>query len=554
MQSAHTRRVVEELSHAYGLFGWRSTHSLDADTCVATSSRPSAFVYFPAARSWDCLEGEGVSRVAPVYRPACACASPPPYLPPDVWLSIKIAALALLLCYCCAFAARADKRRGPMRPPPPSGSGFGVSGLCGKLCGVLAPLGWLFGICCSCCVGFVRRCCNEALQTNHDERYGSYGRDADWRDQQALGDGRGWRELDDFERGGHPDDYEFDSYRNGYRDGPSYRDGRYRDGYYSDGQEGYDQLRRSANLLLSPLSYRSSSTHSPRRSPRRSPGRVAAERYHSSLSDDEYGHADEYGHRSPYRASNSPRFAPHPMSPRAVSPHPMSPRAVSPHPMSPPRDRLLERGTLTVHLHRATGLISMDSNGLSDPYVKLILCGTERRSSVVKRSLEPTWDETFKFVGVLRELLAEPMQLHCLDRDYGSRDDKLGHAAVDLRALAHASGELELSVPLSLQGAVHLRASWRPDAVAAGAGQGGFSASGYPGPGYRYGPQGSGGGSGHGSGGCATYGRGGFPGVMPQAQAMRLMQNAGSMHTYYAPAYAGSMTPPAPAPSPVAMY
>ena len=112
-------------------------------------------------------------------------------------------------------------------------------------------------------------------------------------------------------------------------------------------------------------------------------------------------------------------------------------------------------GTLHVHLMRANGLKSMDRNGKSDPYVKLTLAGTTHKSKTIKKTLDPVWDETFKWQGVLRELAAEPLQLHAWDYDFGSRDDKLGHASVDLRGLE--SDEMrEYAVQLSEQGTVHL--------------------------------------------------------------------------------------------------
>ena len=108
-------------------------------------------------------------------------------------------------------------------------------------------------------------------------------------------------------------------------------------------------------------------------------------------------------------------------------------------------------GTLHVTLHRAQGLKAMDRNGKSDPYVKLTLAGKTHKSKIIKKTLDPVWEESFKWSGVLRELSADPLQLHAFDYDFGSRDDKLGHASVDLRGLE--GGEVrEYAVQLSEQG------------------------------------------------------------------------------------------------------
>ena len=122
---------------------------------------------------------------------------------------------------------------------------------------------------------------------------------------------------------------------------------------------------------------------------------------------------------------------------------------------------LLETGTLRVHLRHATGLKSADRNGLSDPYAKLSLAGQQHRSKTLKKTLSPTWDESFEFKGVLRALLSEALQLHVFDHDLVSQDDVLGHASVDLRALRqHGARQHDLVAQLSGQGCVHLHVSW----------------------------------------------------------------------------------------------
>ena len=138
---------------------------------------------------------------------------------------------------------------------------------------------------------------------------------------------------------------------------------------------------------------------------------------------------------------------------------------------SPLRREETQRGSLFVKLRKASGLKPMDRNGFSDPYAKLALCGVVHKSSTIKRTLDPVWDETFSFHGVLRNLLSEPMQLHLWDQDTLSRDDKLGHASVELRDLELAGrGMHELSVRLqSDPGVVSLQVWWVPDGSATNA-------------------------------------------------------------------------------------
>ena len=111
-----------------------------------------------------------------------------------------------------------------------------------------------------------------------------------------------------------------------------------------------------------------------------------------------------------------------------------------------------------MQLDRAAGLKAMDSNGKSDPYVKLSLCGKQHKSKVVSKTLNPRWDESFIFEGTLRELTAEPMQMKVYDHDYIGRNDFLGEASVDLRPMRR-SQQYDAEVRLSTQGYVYLRFS-----------------------------------------------------------------------------------------------
>ena len=119
-------------------------------------------------------------------------------------------------------------------------------------------------------------------------------------------------------------------------------------------------------------------------------------------------------------------------------------------------------GTLHVYLDRATGLRSMDSNGLSDPYVKLTVNGVTIKSKTIKKTLDPRWREDFKWSGTFAQLSSEPLLLHVWDYDAFSRDDHLGQATLDLHRLRPEETR-EFPVDLSLQGTVYLIVKWSAD-------------------------------------------------------------------------------------------
>ena len=55
------------------------------------------------------------------------------------------------------------------------------------------------------------------------------------------------------------------------------------------------------------------------------------------------------------------------------------------------RPQMFEEGRLFICLSHATGLMSADSNGLSDPYCKLAIGDKKYKSKTIKKTLDPTW-------------------------------------------------------------------------------------------------------------------------------------------------------------------
>lgn len=84
---------------------------------------------------------------------------------------------------------------------------------------------------------------------------------------------------------------------------------------------------------------------------------------------------------------------------------------------------------LTVRVIEARNLRAMDSNGFSDPYVKLQLGKQRFKTKVIKMNLNPTWDQEFSFlVGDVKDVL----KLDVYDEDILQMDDFLGQLRVPL--------------------------------------------------------------------------------------------------------------------------
>nr|KAI8753413.1 rabphilin-3A [Biomphalaria glabrata] len=89
---------------------------------------------------------------------------------------------------------------------------------------------------------------------------------------------------------------------------------------------------------------------------------------------------------------------------------------------------------------RAKGLKAMDSNGLSDPYVKLHLLpgankSTKLRTKTIHKTLNPEWNESLTYYGVTEDdILRKTLRLSVLDEDaFGF--DFIGEFRVPLKRL-----------------------------------------------------------------------------------------------------------------------
>uniref|UniRef100_A0A804HTB8 C2 domain-containing protein n=1 Tax=Musa acuminata subsp. malaccensis TaxID=214687 RepID=A0A804HTB8_MUSAM len=84
---------------------------------------------------------------------------------------------------------------------------------------------------------------------------------------------------------------------------------------------------------------------------------------------------------------------------------------------------------LFVHVIEARGLPVMNMNGSCDPYVRLQLGGRRAKTKVIKKNLNPFWDEKFSFlVGEL----SEELTVSVLNEDKYFNNDFLGKVKVSL--------------------------------------------------------------------------------------------------------------------------
>ncbi|RLV86634.1 hypothetical protein DV515_00015842 [Chloebia gouldiae] len=93
-----------------------------------------------------------------------------------------------------------------------------------------------------------------------------------------------------------------------------------------------------------------------------------------------------------------------------------------------------ENETLTVRILRAFDLPAKDFCGSSDPYVKIYLLPDRKRkfqTRVHRKTLNPTFDESFHFPVPHEELASRKLHLSVFDFDRFSRHDMIGEVILD---------------------------------------------------------------------------------------------------------------------------
>ncbi|KAK1410365.1 hypothetical protein QVD17_36901 [Tagetes erecta] len=90
-------------------------------------------------------------------------------------------------------------------------------------------------------------------------------------------------------------------------------------------------------------------------------------------------------------------------------------------------------GLLRVHIHRGVNLAIRDLRS-SDPYVIIRMGKQKLKTRVVKKNLNPVWDEDLT-LSVVEPI---PVKLEVYDRDLFSADDKMGDAEFDFTPFLEA--------------------------------------------------------------------------------------------------------------------
>ncbi|CAN6163501.1 unnamed protein product [Urochloa humidicola] len=106
-------------------------------------------------------------------------------------------------------------------------------------------------------------------------------------------------------------------------------------------------------------------------------------------------------------------------------------------------------GILKVKVIKGTKLAVRDLIS-SDPYVVLTLGQQKAKTSVIKRNLNPVWNEELK-LSVPQKY--GPVKLEVFDYDLLSRDDKMGEAEIDLQPMisaARAFGDPDLLADMQI--------------------------------------------------------------------------------------------------------
>lgn len=109
-----------------------------------------------------------------------------------------------------------------------------------------------------------------------------------------------------------------------------------------------------------------------------------------------------------------------------------------------------ERKAFVVHIKEAHGLTPTDDQSLtSDPYIKLTLLPEKKhrvKTRVLRKTLDPAFDETFSFYGIPLSRVSE-LALHfmVLSFDRFSRDEVIGETLVPLSGIDLSEGRVLMS-------------------------------------------------------------------------------------------------------------
>lgn len=134
----------------------------------------------------------------------------------------------------------------------------------------------------------------------------------------------------------------------------------------------------------------------------------------------------------------------------------------------PESDLITNSGTLDLDIISANGLLSADSNGKSDPFVKVYLNDSEDslfKSKTIKKTLDPVWDE--KTSVEIFNRVNSTLTFKIRDWDFGAvQDDPLGQTVLDLsdiNPITPSEYSLQITGPNGeMGGTLNVKTSFRP--------------------------------------------------------------------------------------------
>jgi len=112
-------------------------------------------------------------------------------------------------------------------------------------------------------------------------------------------------------------------------------------------------------------------------------------------------------------------------------------------------NKLIDR--LNVEILEAHHLPAMDSNGFSDPFVKIYLNPDPKKltrhvTQVIKKTLNPVWNETFGFDLPLEEVRKKKIRLAVWDYDFGPTNDYIGEVSIKLNEVCTNQKEKKIEI------------------------------------------------------------------------------------------------------------
>ncbi|KAJ3427641.1 camp-binding protein 1-related [Anaeramoeba flamelloides] len=87
--------------------------------------------------------------------------------------------------------------------------------------------------------------------------------------------------------------------------------------------------------------------------------------------------------------------------------------------------------SFNLKIHNGKNLPAMDKSGTSDPFCRFTLRNKTFKTKTIKKTLNPEWDEEFRFTELDRRELV-PIEISCYDWDRFSTNDLIGTVKLDL--------------------------------------------------------------------------------------------------------------------------